>query len=97
MSLMMDNRFLPALSTLRAYVVMLLLVLSRMIISFMPNTALMGVRISWDMFAKNSLLAEFARLACSVAAFARANASSSSLLRSSCSRWSLVVSDTSMM
>ena len=37
--------------------------LSRMIISFMPSTALMGVRISWDMLARNADFASFAAAA----------------------------------
>ena len=36
-------------------------------ISFMPSMALMGVRISWDMLARKSLLAAFARSAASFA------------------------------
>ena len=76
---MMASRFFPALLMTPAYPLMsektsrifasslggisCACKLSRRMISFIPMTALIGVRISWLMFARNSLLAALERSA----------------------------------
>ena len=80
-SLMMDSRFLPAELMTPEYPQISLNAarissglsgsrsqdcrLSHMMISFIPSTALIGVRISWLMAARNSLLAALERSAIS--------------------------------
>ena len=59
-SLIRESRNFPEESTLDAYSSIGSSQLSLSIISFMPKTALIGVRISCDILARKSLLARFA-------------------------------------
>ena len=62
-SLTNPSRLEPAVLILEAYVRISSSSHSLSIISFIPSTALIGVRISWDMFDKNADLASFAATA----------------------------------
>ena len=72
MSLMMDRSASPAWAMPCEYSRISGFSSSRRIISFMPSSALIGVRISWLMFARNAL---FCRLARSENSFSRRSAS----------------------
>ena len=63
------SKVLDAVPILSAYSRIFGSFVSWRIISFMPRTALIGVRISWDICAKNWLLALSARIALSAASF----------------------------
>ena len=67
MLLISDNKYRPAFSTLSAYWTISFEADSLKIISFIPSITLIGVRISWLIFARKILFAWFASIASSLA------------------------------
>ncbi len=72
MSLMMCSKLLPALCMSRAYSYIGPPSCLRRITSSIPKIVVRGVRISWDMFARNSPFAASAAIAVSFASSAMA-------------------------
>ena len=76
-----ESSVLPALCMLTAYSFISSSVHSRSIISFIPSTAFMGVRISWDICARKLLFASSAAIAESADCFSCRLASSCMAIR----------------
>ena len=92
-SLISDSSVLLALSIFAAYSLIFPSLHSRNTISFIPMIALMGVRISWDMFARKSLFAWFA---CSARVFAARSSSLSLTFSSVLSRYTIPTANISI-